>query len=119
MQSTFMQLGGVLGSAVLGSVLASRVGSVLVDKLVGAGVPPSVAPRFQAATEFVSQGVAPVDAQVAKAGLAQAVTEGSHAAFMSGLHVALIVAAALALLGACLAPLIRRGESPVEGAVAI
>jgi len=38
---------------------------------------------------------------------------------MSGLHVALIVAAALALVGACLAPLIRRGDSPVEGAVAI
>jgi len=119
MQSTFMQLGGVLGSAVLGSVLASRVGGVLVDKLVGAGVPASVAPRFESATQFVSQGVAPVDAQVAKAGLAQAVTEGSHAAFMSGLHMALIVAAALALLGACLAPLIRRGDSPVEGAVAV
>ena len=46
-------------------------------------------------------------------------TEDSHAAFTSGLHVALIVAAVLALLGACLAPLIRRGESSVEGAVAI
>ena len=78
-----------------------------------------MAPRFESATQFVSQGVASVDAQVAKAGLAQAVTEGSHAAFMSGLHAALIVAAALALVGACLAPLIRRGESPVEGAVAV
>ena len=39
LQSTFMQLGGVLGSAVLGTVLSSRVGTVLVDKLTGAGVP--------------------------------------------------------------------------------
>ncbi len=46
-------------------------------------------------------------------------TAGSHAAFMSGLHAALIVAAALALLGARLAPLIRRGEGAVEGTVAI
>lgn len=119
LQATFTQLGGVLGSAVLGSVLASRVGGVLVEKLVGAGVPADVAPGFLSAKEYVSQGVAPVDAAVTKAGLAQAVTDGSHAAFMSGLHVALVVAAVLALIGALLAPLIRRGSSPTEGAVAV
>jgi EmrB/QacA subfamily drug resistance transporter len=108
-QSTFMQLGGVLGSA----VLASRVGGVLVDKLVGAGVPSGIAPKFLGAKEYVSQGVAPVPSGT-PAPLAQAITEGSHAAFMSGLHVALIVAAALAFLGMLLAPLIRRGSSPVE-----
>jgi hypothetical protein len=103
----------VLGSAVLGSVLASRVGGVLVDKLVGAGVPSAIAPKFLGAKEYVSQGVAPVPSGT-PAPLAQAITEGSHAAFMSGLHVALIVAAALAFLGMLLAPLIRRGSSPVE-----
>jgi MFS family permease len=113
-QSTFMQLGGVLGSAVLGSVLASRVGGVLVDKLTGAGVPQPVADKYLAAKEYVSQGLAPVPSGT-PARLATAVADGSHAAFMSGLHVALLVAAALAFLGAALAPLIRRGESPVEG----
>jgi EmrB/QacA subfamily drug resistance transporter len=113
LQSTFMQVGGVLGSAVLGSVLASRVGSVLVDKLVGAGVPADVAPQFETAKEYVSQGVAPVTPDM-PAQLAQAVTDGAHAAFMSGLHVALIVAGVLALLGAALAPFVRRGDSPVE-----
>ena len=113
-QSTFMQLGGVLGSAVLGSVLASRVGSVLVDKLTGVGVPAAQAQQYLSAKEYVSQGLAPVPAGT-PAKLAAAIADGSHAAFMSGLHVALIVAAALAFLGAALAPLIRRGESPVEG----
>jgi len=50
--------------------------------------------------------------------LAEAITAGSHAAFMSGLHVVLIVAAVLAFAGAALAPLIRRGESPVDGTAA-
>lgn len=118
MQSTCMQLGGVLGSAVLGSVLASRVGSVLVDKLTAAGVPPAVAPSFLAAKEYVSQGVAPVPPHT-PAPLAQAITSGSHAAFMSGLHVALIVAAALAFLGAAVAPLIRRGSAPAGHAAAV
>ena len=35
---------------------------------------------------------------------------------MSGLHVALVVAAVLAFVGAALAPFIRRGSSPVEHA---
>jgi uncharacterized protein YfaS (alpha-2-macroglobulin family) len=55
----------------------------------------------------------------APATVARAITAGSHAAFMSGLHVALIVAAVISLLGAFLAPFIRRGataESAVEPA---
>lgn len=115
MQSTFMQLGGVLGSAVLGTVLSSRVGSVLTGKLTGAGVPSALAKQLQGAKEYVSQGVAPVP-NATPGPLAQAITTGSHAAFMSGLHVALVVAAVLAFVGAALAPFIRRGESPVEHA---
>jgi EmrB/QacA subfamily drug resistance transporter len=113
MQSTFMQLGGVLGSAILGTVLSSRVGAVLVDKLTGSGVPSAVAGQLQGAKEYVSQGVAPVPTGT-PAPLAQAITSGSHAAFMSGLHVALLVAAVLAFAGAALAPYIRRGQSPVD-----
>lgn len=114
LQSTFMQVGGVLGAAVLGSVLASRVGNVLVGTLTDAGVPAAIAPKFLAAKEYIAQGVAPVPAGV-PAPLARAITEGSHAAFMSGLHVALVVAGCLALVGAALAPLIRRGNSPTGG----
>jgi predicted MFS family arabinose efflux permease len=39
LQSTAVQLGGVLGTTILGSVLSSRVGSVLVEQLTGAGIP--------------------------------------------------------------------------------
>jgi EmrB/QacA subfamily drug resistance transporter len=116
-QSTFMQLGGVLGSAVLGSVLASRVGSVLVDHLTAAGVPSKAANQMLQAKEFVSQGVAPVP-KGTPAAAAQAITSGSHAAFMSGLHVALLVAVIISLAGAFLAPFIRRGNAAAAEAEA-
>jgi len=109
-QSTFMQLGGVLGSAILGSILASRVGGVLVHHLTVAGVPRTSANELLQAKEFVSQGLAPIP-KGTPADAAGAITNGAHAAFMSGLHVALLVAAVISLLGAFLAPMIRRGRA--------
>lgn len=116
-QSAALQLGGVLGTSVLGSVLASRVASVLVGKLERAGVPASVAPRYLAVKGIVATGAAPVTSSTPRP-LAIAVTTGSHAAFMSGFHVAVIVAAVLAALGALAALFVRRGRV-VAGPVAI
>jgi EmrB/QacA subfamily drug resistance transporter len=118
LQSTAIQLGGVLGTAVLGSLLAGRVGSVLFDKLSGAGVPEAVARQLQSSQELVGQGVAPIPPGSSPAA-ATAIAHGSHAAFMSGLHVSMLIAAIITLVGALLAPLIRRGERLPEGAVAV
>ena len=63
LQSTAVQLGGVLGTTILGSILSSRVGSVLVGELTGAGVPAPVAGELRAAKELVAQGVTPPGAR--------------------------------------------------------
>lgn len=110
LQSTAVQLGGVLGTTILGSVLSSRVGSVLVDQLAGAGTPAPVAAKLTAAKELVAQGVSPTIPGM-PAALAHAVVEGSHSAFMVGLHAAMVVAAAAAVIGAVLAMFVRRGEN--------
>jgi EmrB/QacA subfamily drug resistance transporter len=110
LQSTAVQLGGVLGTAVLGSLLAGRVGGQLFDKLTNAGVPKDLAQQLLASKELVGQGVAPVPPGTTGA-LATAITNGSHAAFMSGLHFAMLIAAAVTLIGASLAPFIKRGEN--------
>ncbi|OBG27572.1 MFS transporter [Mycobacterium sp. 852002-51057_SCH5723018] len=110
LQSTAVQLGGVLGTTILGSVLSSRVGSVLFDQLTGAGVPATVAAKVTAAKELVAQGVSPTVPGMS-APLAHAVAQGSHSAFMVGLHASMVVAAVAAAVGAVLALFVGRGKN--------
>jgi hypothetical protein len=67
----------------------------------------------------VSQGLAPVP-HGAPVRLADAITAGSHAAFMTGLHTTMLVAGFVALIGAGMGPLLRSpGPAGDEGAVAL
>lgn len=99
LQGIAIQLGGVLGSSVLGSVLAARVDAVLPRWV---GVP----------HEVVAQGSVP-------AGSTPAVTAASHAAFLSGLHLALLLGAAATLVGAACGPWIRADLSPAAEPVGV
>lgn len=108
-QTTALQFGGVLGTAVLGSVIATKVGAHLVGDLTRAGLPRTLAVKFQVAKELVAQGVAPLP-KGAPGVLAKAVTTGSHQAFMGGLHAALLVAAIVSFLGAIAGLFISRGQ---------
>ncbi len=116
-QTTAIQLGGVLGTAVCGSILAAVVTSGLVGHLIGAGVPPDVAHTVARSSAEVSQGLAPVP-HGASAHLASAVTAGSHAAFMSGLRVTMLVAGIAALVGAAFGPFVRMGATTSSEPVA-
>jgi len=109
LQSTAVQLGGVLGTTILGSVVSSRVGSVLVEQLKAAGTPAPIAGRLTAAKELVAQGVTPAVPGM-PAPLARAVAQGCNGAFMVGLHASMVVAAVAAGVGAVLALFVRRGD---------
>ena len=116
-QTTSIQLGGVLGTAVCGSILAAAVSSALKSDLVTRGVPRALTQRLIHQGAVVSQGLAPVP-HGAPAGLADAVTAGSHAAFMTGLHTTMLVAGFVALVGAAMGPLLRRPDSHgAEGSI--
>jgi EmrB/QacA subfamily drug resistance transporter len=113
--STANQLGGVLGTAVLGSILVSTVGSVLPSKLAAAGVTGATAKAVLAQKAAIGSGIAPVSPAMSHA-LAAKVTNASFAAFMHGLHVAMLVAAGLAIAGALLGLLVQRGSTePAPG----
>lgn len=118
LQQTGMQLGGVLGTTVFGTIMATQVGNVLVGRLTGAGLPVPLAQQLAAAKDYVAQGVAPVPAG-APAAVAKAITTGSHEAFMSGFGLSLTIGAIVALVAAAGALLVRRGENAGSGAVAI
>jgi EmrB/QacA subfamily drug resistance transporter len=104
LQGIAVQLGGVLGSSILGSILAARVLGVLPAEMARHGLPPSVAAEVTAARTVVDQGSVP------SAGGARwhgAVATVSHYAFLSGLRFAMIIGAAATLVGAACGPFIR------------
>ncbi|MFI8219069.1 MFS transporter [Streptomyces sp. NPDC085932] len=110
LQATSLQVGGALGTSVLVSLISSRVGSTLGGALTDAGVPQAAVARLEEAKDAVAMGVAPVSGAM-PAQLRAAVTEGSHTAFMNGVHAAVLVTGVLALVGAALAALGLRGRS--------
>jgi EmrB/QacA subfamily drug resistance transporter len=109
LQSTANQLGGVLGTAIFGSIIVSSVSGALPDKLAAAHVPAQVADQVGGQAELVGQGVVPVSPDL-PAAVARAVTTASQDAFIQGLHVAMYVGAGLAVVGAGLSLLVRKGR---------
>jgi MFS family permease len=115
MQQTMNQLGGVIGTSVLGTVIVSGVGAHLRDRLTAAHVPSGLLGPLTAtpAREAVAQGLAPVTAHTPHALIAP-ITLASKLAFLDGLHRALLVGAIVAFAGALLSLLCRRGHE-VDG----
>ncbi|MFE1500083.1 MFS transporter, partial [Streptomyces albidoflavus] len=111
LQATALQIGGALGTSVLVSLIGSRVGTTLSGELGSAGVPAPVAAGLHEAKDAVAMGVAPVTAGMPDA-LRAAVTEGSHQAFMNGVHTSVLVAGTLCALGALLAVIGVRRRAP-------
>jgi EmrB/QacA subfamily drug resistance transporter len=118
LQSTANQLGGVLGTAVLGSILVSSVGSVLAGKLSQAGVHGAAARAVLAQKDLVGSGIAPISARMPQE-LQRAITNASDAAFLHGLHSAMLVGAGLAFVGALIGLLVQRGAEVEPAQVAV
>lgn len=109
LQSTAQQLGGVLGTSVLGSILVSSVGAVLGASLARNGVRGQVAQAVLGQKDIVGSGIAPVSAKMPHV-LQQAIIHASDAAFLHGLHIAMVVGAGLAFAGAGIGLLVERGS---------
>ncbi|MFJ8539727.1 MFS transporter [Streptomyces sp. NPDC093591] len=102
LQATALQIGGALGTSVLVSLISGRVGSTLTGELTSAGVPAQTAQGLSEAKDAVAMGVAPVSGEM-PAQLEAAVIEGSHEAFMNGVHTSVLVAGVLCVTGALVA----------------
>ncbi|MDO0927888.1 MFS transporter [Streptomyces sp. TG1A-8] len=115
LQQAAMQIGGSLGTAVLGAVMASKVDSTLADNWARAGLPKLPPEQLHQAAEAVQQGVAPVTAQT-PAQLVPGITEVAHHTFVSGMSLASLVAAGVAAVAVLVALLTKRGENAEAGA---
>jgi hypothetical protein len=107
--STATQIGGVLGTAVLGSVLASRAAASFALQLGASQLPGSViAPLRQHGAGAAAQGLPLITSRMPPA-LADHVRLVTLHAYGDGLRATMYVGAALALLGSSLALFARRG----------
>ncbi|MGW0334799.1 MFS transporter [Streptomyces sp. NPDC003011] len=115
LQQAAMQIGGSLGTAVLGAVMASKVDSDLAGNWKDAGLPPLTPAQLDQAAEAVQVGVAPVAPNTPEA-VAAKIGDVAHDTFVSGMSLASLVAAGVAVVAVLVALLTKRGENAETGA---
>ncbi|MFE9306579.1 MFS transporter [Streptomyces sp. NPDC006706] len=115
LQQSAMQIGGSLGTAVLGAVMASKVNNDLAGNWKDAGLPPLTPAQLDQASEAVQFGAAPVP-QGTPEMIATKITTVAHDTFISGMSLASLVAAAIAAVAVLVALLTKRGENAEAGA---
>ncbi|AWW39786.1 MFS transporter [Streptomyces cadmiisoli] len=110
LQQAAMQIGGSLGTAVLGAVMASKVDGDLPGNWADAGLPGLTPAQEAQAAEAVQQGVPPIAPGTPDA-VAAKITDIAHQTFISGMSLACLVAAAVAAVAVLVAFLTKRGEN--------
>jgi EmrB/QacA subfamily drug resistance transporter len=115
LQQAAMQIGGSLGTAVLGAVMASKVDNDLAGNWADAGLPKLTPTQLGQASEAVQVGVAPV-AKGTPEPIAAKIADVAHDTFISGMSLASLVAAGVAVVAVLVALLTKRGENAEAGA---
>ncbi|GAA4795091.1 MFS transporter [Streptomyces ziwulingensis] len=115
LQQAAMQIGGSLGTAVLGAVMASKVDSDLADNWAKADLPPVEPSQLDQVAQAVQQGIAPVP-EGTPAPVAAKITGVAYDTFLSGMSLAALVAAGVAVVAVFVAFLTKRGAHAEAGA---
>ncbi|WP_328776588.1 MFS transporter [Streptomyces goshikiensis] len=115
LQQAAMQVGGSLGTAVLGAVMAGTVSDSFGDNWAGAGLPPLTPEQAELAEKGVQVGIAPVPPQAPEP-VVRAITGVAHDTFVSGMSTAFTVAGVVAVLAAIVACFTKRGGHAGAGA---
>lgn len=115
LQQAAMQVGGSLGTAVLGAVMAAQVDAKLGDNWKSAGLPPVNATQLEQASSAIKVGMPPV-APGTPPEIAAKITGVAHDTFVSGMSSAFMVAGIVAVVAALVATLTKRGANAEAGA---
>lgn len=114
LQSTAMQVGGTLGTSVLGAVMSAKVASALPASWAAAHLPAVSAGELATLKSAITVGVVPV-APGTPAQVAAIITQIGHDAFSSGMDAGFAVAAIVALAGAAIALFTKAGSGAGAG----
>lgn len=115
LQQAAMQVGGSLGTAVLGAIMANRVDDTLPGNWADAKLPPVPEGQMGKLADAVSVGAAPVPKGTPPP-IAEKITAVAHDTFVSGMGVSFVVAGCVAAAAALVAVLTKRGENAEAGA---
>ncbi|GAA3022820.1 MFS transporter [Kitasatospora albolonga] len=119
LQQAAMQVGGSLGTAVLGAVMAAKVTDVLPGNWAKAGLPP-LGPEQQAGLDQAAQlGIVPPSPAGTPDQVVQGMASAVHESFVSGMSLAFAAAAAVAFAAALLGLLTKKGANDAGPAVHI
>lgn len=110
LQSTAMQVGGTIGTAVLGAVMSAKVDSLLPVKWAAAHLPALNPAQLAGVKELTAVGVAPTQKGVPPQ-LAATMADVTHATFISGMTASFLVACIVAVGGALIALLTKKGHA--------
>ncbi|NED83728.1 MFS transporter [Streptomyces sp. SID11233] len=115
LQQAAMQVGGSLGTAVLGAIMAARVDAELADNWKDAQLPPLSGEQLDQASQAVKVGIPPV-APGTPPEVTGKIVNVAHDTFVSGMSTAFMVAGIVAVIAALVATLTKRGENAEAGA---
>ncbi|MFC9861440.1 MULTISPECIES: MFS transporter [unclassified Streptomyces] len=115
LQQAGMQVGGSLGTAVLGAVMASQVDSKLADNWAAAELPPVSGEKLEQASSAVEVGMPPI-APGTPPEIAAKIAGVAHDTFVSGMSTAFMVSGIVAVIAALVAMLTKRGANAEAGA---
>jgi EmrB/QacA subfamily drug resistance transporter len=118
LQQASMQIGGSLGTAVLGAIMASKVAADLPGNWTAAGLPALTDGQADKTAEAVQVGLAPI-APDTPAAVAEKITAVAHDTFISGMGLACLVAAAVATVAVFVALLTKRGANADEAGATV
>ncbi|GAA1635640.1 MFS transporter [Nonomuraea maheshkhaliensis] len=107
-QQSAMQVGGALGTAILGAVMAGEISRTLPGYL-GPAAQAIPAEQMTALEKIAAFGQAPP-------GVPQQVADALHNSFMDGMHLAFLVSTGIAVLTALLTLFVKAGRKSAEGA---
>ncbi|MFI6639909.1 MFS transporter [Streptomyces sp. NPDC050504] len=115
LQQAAMQVGGALGTAVLGAVMSSKVSGDFAANWKEAGVPGPYDPRLEEAAEVGAVPGELADAPGMTPDLFEKIGGVIKDTFMSGMGLAFMVAGVVATVAALVAMLTKRGENAEAG----
>jgi EmrB/QacA subfamily drug resistance transporter len=111
LQSTAMQVGGTIGTSVLGAIMSAKVTGLLPARWAAAHLPALSPAQLAEVKSATTVGAAPVTSTT-PARVAELIAEVTHSTFVTGMTASFLVAAVVAVAGAAIALLTKKGDAP-------